>query len=51
MIFPFPAVMTNENVDNALAIGLIVTFCVGIPVLCIVVGIVAVIAFCFKAKH
>lgn len=52
MIFPFPAVMTNENMDNRLAIGLSVSLTVGILALtCIVVGVVIGIAACLKFKN
>lgn len=51
MIFPFPAVMTNENVDNALAIGLGVGLGGGILALCIVGGVVIGVVVCFKMIH
>ena len=51
VIFPFPAVMTNENVDNALAIGLGVGLGGGILALCIVGGVVIGVVVCFKMIH
>ena len=51
VIFPFPAGMTNENVDNALAIGLGVGLGGGILALCIVGGVVIGVVVCFKMIH
>ena len=43
--------MTNENVDNALAIGLGVGLGGGILALCIVGGVVIGVVVCFKMIH